>query len=356
MLSSIKRHLNFYRIHILFFTFTPLIFSAIFYASNGRFKISYIDALFNCVSAMTVCGLATVDLSSLTPWQQVILFIQMCLGSPVRIVLIASHLNSYFPPLGPCIMGDCVHSKVSQSSTSLTLPQYLLEHRYYFERKFEHIIESAANRKEVSAPSDLEQKSMIIRWSRSLISLLMGRKRAGLPIKRQDSTESSGEKSRKIPKKLRTDMIRRMDDAPKLVNPSGWISEGDRIRVGNIRSPSRSRSPPSDTPQDNPPPVKGIMARRLSDPGTPSRPSSPQGHAMSIQLHPKPPSSPEHLQWNSVPRFLVAVHNVEAAELATKTSRPPSRKASVDLGPGGAPEPAPQRKRLNLLPRTKPVE
>lgn len=27
-------------------------------------------------------------------------------------------------------------------------------------------------------------------------------------------------------KKLRTDMIRRMDAPPKLVNPSGWISEG----------------------------------------------------------------------------------------------------------------------------------
>jgi Trk-type K+ transport system membrane component len=65
-------------------TFTPLIFSAIFYASNGSTKISYVDALYNCVSAVTVCGLATVDLSSLTPWQQVILFIQMCVGSPVR--------------------------------------------------------------------------------------------------------------------------------------------------------------------------------------------------------------------------------------------------------------------------------
>jgi Trk-type K+ transport system membrane component len=68
-------------------TFTPLIFSGIFYASNGANHISYIDALFNCISAMTVCGLATVDLSSLTTWQQVILFIQMCLGSPVRIDL-----------------------------------------------------------------------------------------------------------------------------------------------------------------------------------------------------------------------------------------------------------------------------
>ena len=62
-----------------------LFFSVIFYLSNGRYKISYIDSLFNCVSAMAVCGLATVDLSSLTPWQQVILFMQMCIGSPVRV-------------------------------------------------------------------------------------------------------------------------------------------------------------------------------------------------------------------------------------------------------------------------------
>lgn len=64
-------------------TFTPLVFSGIFYASNGQYPVSYVDSLYNCVSAMTVCGLATVDLSSLTGWQQVILFIQMCLGSPV---------------------------------------------------------------------------------------------------------------------------------------------------------------------------------------------------------------------------------------------------------------------------------
>ena len=36
---------------------------------------------------MAVCGLASVDLSSLTGWQQAILFIQMCLGNPVRRLL-----------------------------------------------------------------------------------------------------------------------------------------------------------------------------------------------------------------------------------------------------------------------------
>ena len=39
----------------------------------------------------------------------------------------------------------------------------------------------------------------------------------------------------------------------------------------------------------------------------------------------------------------------------SKSSRPPSRKPSVDLGVGGPPEPLAQRRKLQLLPRTKPV-
>jgi hypothetical protein len=64
-------------------TVTPLVFSGIFYACNGRYHISYIDALFNCFSSMCCCGLATINLSSLTGWQQAILFIQMNIGNPV---------------------------------------------------------------------------------------------------------------------------------------------------------------------------------------------------------------------------------------------------------------------------------
>jgi len=39
----------------------------------------------------------------------------------------------------------------------------------------------------------------------------------------------------------------------------------------------------------------------------------------------------------------------------SKGSRPPSRKPSVDLGAGSAPELIPQRRRLQLLPRSRPV-
>jgi Trk-type K+ transport system membrane component len=64
-------------------TFVPLISAAIFFASNGKTYVSYTDSLFLCVSAATMAGLSTVDLSAVTVWQQFILFILMLSGSPV---------------------------------------------------------------------------------------------------------------------------------------------------------------------------------------------------------------------------------------------------------------------------------
>ncbi|KAK7441785.1 hypothetical protein VKT23_016447 [Stygiomarasmius scandens] len=71
---------TFFRLHLTAFTFIPLIASAIFWGSNGQFKISYLDSLFLCYSAMTVTGLSTVNLSTLTAWQQVILYLLMMIG------------------------------------------------------------------------------------------------------------------------------------------------------------------------------------------------------------------------------------------------------------------------------------
>jgi translation initiation factor 4G len=44
------------------------------------------------------------------------------------------------------------------------------------------------------------------------------------------------------------------------------------------------------------------------------------------------------------------------AEAASKPSRPPSRKTSVDLGQSGVPKPPVQCRKLNLPPRTIPTE
>ncbi|TFY54696.1 hypothetical protein EVG20_g9603 [Dentipellis fragilis] len=53
--------------------------------------------------------------------------------------------------------------------------------------------------------------------------------------------------------------------------------------------------------------------------------------------------------------FLALSGNPEIPAEVNKPSRPPSRKPSVDLGQAGVPE-APQRRRLQLLPRSKPVD
>lgn len=62
----------------------------------------------------------------------------------------------------------------------------------------------------------------------------------------------------------------------------------------------------------------------------------------------------------SVNMFSMLSQNPELAnevQAQSKSSRPPSRKPSIDLGPGGVPEQAtPQRRKLNLLPRSIPKE
>ncbi|OCF43255.1 potassium ion transporter [Kwoniella heveanensis CBS 569] len=98
--GRLKHHLNFFRLHILVFTFTPIIAACIFYAANGsaggnansaqtgRQKVTFIDSLFVCFSAMTTCGLVTVNLSALHPFQQVLLFLLFIIGDPTFVSLI----------------------------------------------------------------------------------------------------------------------------------------------------------------------------------------------------------------------------------------------------------------------------
>ncbi|KAJ3519413.1 hypothetical protein NM688_g9303 [Phlebia brevispora] len=189
-------------------------YSWIFYASNGEFHISYIDSLYNSVSAVTVCGLATVDLSSLTPWQQVILFIQMCVGSPVVVSWVMVYVR-----------------------------------REIFASKFRHVVEAEMSRRvseKVHAPVDVKVEPWWKRVARSLV-----KPQLSTIAEATHSAESSEERGRSLTGRLRPDMIRRMDDAPKLINPSGYISEGHTPdlsaegRMPSADSRVRDRGPPT---------------------------------------------------------------------------------------------------------------
>ncbi|KAM3433878.1 hypothetical protein MY4824_005742 [Beauveria thailandica] len=75
---------NFITIHYCYFVFVCLISSAIFWAtSNPHGHISYVDSLFVVVSAMTEAGLNTVNLSTMTTWQQTMLFLLIMFGSTI---------------------------------------------------------------------------------------------------------------------------------------------------------------------------------------------------------------------------------------------------------------------------------
>ncbi|OBT63232.1 hypothetical protein VE03_07742 [Pseudogymnoascus sp. 23342-1-I1] len=76
--------LNFITVHYAYFVVTCLVCSVIFWgASNPAQSVSYTDALFLVVSAMTEAGLNTVNLSTLTSFQQTMLFLLILIGGSI---------------------------------------------------------------------------------------------------------------------------------------------------------------------------------------------------------------------------------------------------------------------------------
>ena len=105
----LRRHgcfkINFYRVHVFYFLSTILLSSVIVYGSgvNGntanaeaKFKLRYIDAFFLCASAMTNTGLNTVNLHSLTGFQQVVLCVLILMGNVTITTNAAVWIRRYF--------------------------------------------------------------------------------------------------------------------------------------------------------------------------------------------------------------------------------------------------------------------
>lgn len=94
---SISVHLpprNFITLHYLYFIATCLLTSVIFWGSSTSSKpVSYTDSLFLTVSAMTLAGLNTVNLSELNSFQQSILFVLIMLGSAIFVSVMVVHVR-----------------------------------------------------------------------------------------------------------------------------------------------------------------------------------------------------------------------------------------------------------------------
>ncbi|KAI1099706.1 TrkH-domain-containing protein [Jackrogersella minutella] len=116
--------LNFITLHYAYFIVVPLVSSLIFWGSSDpKFSISYVDSLFLVTSAMTEAGLNTVNLSQMTTWQQVLLWLLIIIGSSIWVsiwtVLVRKHA---FEARFEEIVRKERKRRLEGRNTSLTLP------------------------------------------------------------------------------------------------------------------------------------------------------------------------------------------------------------------------------------------
>ncbi|KAG8825554.1 low affinity potassium transporter [Serendipita sp. 401] len=212
------RNLNFYRVHLLAFVLTPLAISVIFYLSNGQYHISYVDSLFLCVTSMTVTGLATVNLSTLTGFQQAIMYILMWIGHPITVSLII------------------IQSRM-----------------WMFEEHLEPLVRK--RREELEARKQRQEKEK--NWPMRVFSTFRSGK-AGTRLDngetKVETIEADGDSVSVRRGRLKVSMIRRMNNAPQRINPSGLVME---TRTNEAR--------PSEPPNavDSSPPVLSESPKSL---------------------------------------------------------------------------------------------
>ena len=90
------------------------------------------------------------------------------------------------------------------------------------------------------------------RWWRTPISALLHR---STTLHDESDNESDSSKENRKNRRIQPEMIRRMNDEPKLINPSGWVSEGRMptaqeglVESLSIRSRSSIREPEPTNP------------------------------------------------------------------------------------------------------------
>ncbi|KAI9759319.1 MAG: hypothetical protein M4579_002448 [Chaenotheca gracillima] len=94
IVTRIMPPFNFITAHYYYYIITCLVVSVVFWgASTPARSISYTDSLFLVVSAMTLSGLNTINLSTCNTFQQVVLFILLIFGSAIFVSSFVVHVR-----------------------------------------------------------------------------------------------------------------------------------------------------------------------------------------------------------------------------------------------------------------------
>ncbi|WRT64079.1 uncharacterized protein IL334_001007 [Kwoniella shivajii] len=250
--------LNFYRIHLLAFTIIPLIISGIMYAANTEFHIDYVDCLFCCMSAMTVTGLATINLSTLSIFQQVLLFIQMIIGSLSFVSILMIIVRQYFfrQTFKHVLKQRQARSRGFNLSKTFSRVGTMGPPLTAIRRKFSDL--AGRNKK-----GNLDSKDGSDEARTSTPSLEMKPVQPPSPRGSQQKPSKKHEEhkpKKKGHQKIHPDMIKRVSGGGVgLINPMGWY-DGERIEI-KTPAPTPERRDDLPLPSDN----GGMLGLSLED-------------------------------------------------------------------------------------------
>ncbi|WVQ97343.1 hypothetical protein IAU59_004454 [Kwoniella sp. CBS 9459] len=258
--------LNFYRVHLITFTVIPLIMSAIMYGCNTQYHIHYIDCLFCCMSAMTVTGLATINLSTLSAVQQAIIFVQMIIGSLSFVSILMIIVRQYFfrQSFKHVLKQHQARSRGFNISKTFSRVATMGPPLSAIKKKFSGL--SKDNKKEKLDSKDYPPEDRPSTPSLEMKAVPPSPRKSqkeqhefgGKQSKKNDEPQKSTKK--KGHQKLRTDMIKRVSGGGVgLVNPMGWY-EAER---GQIKTPA----PTPEHQDDLPLPAEngGVLGLSLDD-------------------------------------------------------------------------------------------
>jgi potassium uptake Trk family protein len=316
--AFLAREANFYRIHVIVFTLTPLIFSGIFYASNSVY-VAYIDCLFLCVSAMTVTGLTTINISIITPWQQAILYFLMTIGNITAVSILM-----------------------------------VLIRRHFFRAKFNDVIaRSSKARKRMKDVEEAHQKEKHEEFRRlqKKLGLKWAKTKEGEHSPGDESpgsTSTNEEAEQKKPKKkgwqrkklkipLRADMIRRMDGPAVLINQAGMPSRAvkDPSQDTGLTAPGGILNSEADLDGENlerstSPDIRFDLPEKV--PSSDRRGSAPQDNADDPLTPPSPTARRKSIQQDANNRsndqMKTRFHDGTSRD---RSGSDPSRGASLQL-------------------------
>lgn len=119
---------NFISIHYAYFIVVCLFASLIFWgSSNPAHRISYADSLFLVVSAMTETGLNTVNLSEMTTWQQILLFLLTIFGSAIWVSIwtVLARKHAFEKRFKDVVRADRLRRANRPSSVSLSRLRFM---------------------------------------------------------------------------------------------------------------------------------------------------------------------------------------------------------------------------------------